>query len=982
MPQQDTSLIRLDAFRADPHFAGINGSGETVVVIDTGIDLNHSFFGADANQNGVADRIAYSYDFSGSNDPNASDTIGHGSNVASIVGSQDTTYTGMAPGCNIIALKVFPDYSTSASNADIQEALDWVVANRATYNIVAVNLSLGTFSNNNLPMASVFSSEFANLASNNCVVAVASGNNYAPSEFQSQGVSSPSSDPNAWSIGAVWDRNAGGPYDWSTGAIDTSTGPDLIASFSQRSTTMTTVFAPGGQITGANYDGGTITYSGTSQATPHIAGLVADMQQLAFQVSGHLMSTADLRTTLRNSAATIVDSGGHDNVFNSGAAYPRVDAEAWGLAILSKLFAGTAGNDVLNGTPSDDAINGAAGDDTLYGVGGNDTLTGGAGNNVLDGGPGVDTVDYSTAPGGVTVSLAAGTASNGHGGTDTLSSIENVTGSAFNDLITDNTQSNVLAGGGGRDGFVFTPGDGIDRITDFMAGATGDQLLFNGVGSGAVQVSDLHYANSLLVQSGGVTHVEGVTLTGANASDTPLSWLDGVHWSYQGTGDFNGDGQSDLLVRSAAGTTSIFLMNGSNVTAATGLSWLDGTHWTYQATGDFNGDGKADILVQNQQSLQTTMMAMVDGNAIAAYGLPWLDTVHWNYQATGDFNGDGSSDLLVRHSGDDASHIFIVQSGNVTADTALPWLDTVHWSYQNVGDFNGDGITDFLVRLGATQDTYVMLAANGNITQMVDLGWLNPRSWNLLGVADYNGDGKSDLLVQTADHSQVDVMLMDGANAVGMVALPWLATPGMVLQSAVALGFEGTEVSYGGSSSVQLLGVHQGDLTAANIASTVAGTANGETLTGDAGNNRFDGKGGGDTLIGNGGYDSYVVQPGCGQTAVVNGGGGSTGPQGELDIGASVADTQLWFSQTGNDLRVQLMGGHDQATVQSWFASSTAQLQAITTADTMRLDSGVAALVSAMAGFTAANPGFDPTLATQAPADPTLQAAIAAAWHH
>jgi subtilisin family serine protease len=122
MAQADTSLIHLDQFRADPRFSGIDGRGVSVVVIDTGIDLNHSFFGPDANHDGVADRIVYAYDFSGSNDSNASDTFGHGSNVTSIVASQDGTYPGMAPGVNIIALKVFPDFSSSAASSDVAEA--------------------------------------------------------------------------------------------------------------------------------------------------------------------------------------------------------------------------------------------------------------------------------------------------------------------------------------------------------------------------------------------------------------------------------------------------------------------------------------------------------------------------------------------------------------------------------------------------------------------------------------------------------------------------------------------------------------------------------------------------------------------------------------------------------------------------------------------------------------------------------------------
>ena len=136
MAQADTSLLRLDQFRADPRFNGIDGRGVSVVIIDTGIDLNHSFFGPDTNHDGVADRIVYAYDFSGSNDFECVGHVRPWLERHRIV-IQDGTYTGMAPGVNIIALKVFPDFSSSAAVSDIAEALNWVVASSSAYNIVA-----------------------------------------------------------------------------------------------------------------------------------------------------------------------------------------------------------------------------------------------------------------------------------------------------------------------------------------------------------------------------------------------------------------------------------------------------------------------------------------------------------------------------------------------------------------------------------------------------------------------------------------------------------------------------------------------------------------------------------------------------------------------------------------------------------------------------------------------------------------------------
>jgi hypothetical protein len=123
---QSLPLINVDDFRSGnasrgsrPEFAGIDGTGFSTVIIDTGIDLDHPFFGADNNNDGVSDRIVFHFDFAdgdnnlaipgqngGQDLVNTEADSGHGSNVASIAASGDAIIPGVARNANIIALKV------------------------------------------------------------------------------------------------------------------------------------------------------------------------------------------------------------------------------------------------------------------------------------------------------------------------------------------------------------------------------------------------------------------------------------------------------------------------------------------------------------------------------------------------------------------------------------------------------------------------------------------------------------------------------------------------------------------------------------------------------------------------------------------------------------------------------------------------------------------------------------------------------------
>ncbi|MHC8304924.1 retention module-containing protein [Pseudomonas sp. PB3P13] len=152
-----------------------------------------------------------------------------------------------------------------------------------------------------------------------------------------------------------------------------------------------------------------------------------------------------------------------------------------GTASDDVLVAG-AGDNILNAGDGNDVLSAGAGNNQLHGGAGNDLLYSGAGNDLLDGGTGIDTANYANATAGVKVDLGLTSAQNtGGAGTDTLTAIENLTGSSFNDQLTGDSRSNIITGGLGND--ILNGGDG----DDFLIGGLGNDTLSGGAGADTFQ---------------------------------------------------------------------------------------------------------------------------------------------------------------------------------------------------------------------------------------------------------------------------------------------------------------------------------------------------------------------------------------------------------------------------------------------------------------------------------------------------------------
>ncbi len=295
----------------------VNGAGMAVAVIDTGIDYNNPALGSGF---GPGDKVIAGYDFAdGTANPIATASQ-HGTATAGLIGSNNPSDLGVAPGVNLVALRVTNNANT-ASLANIASALEWVIANHAQYNITAVNMSLsdgGNYAQNWFAsdggQGQQITSLIGQLTGMNIPVVVATGNSF--NGQQGEGFA-------AIVAGTI-----------SVTATDLSGNllPDaqrLGSTYGGASAT--TIAAPGQGITAPTGNNGSSQVSGTSFATSLVTGGVVLLQDIYQQRFGTLPTVAQLKGWLQEGATPIHDpvtgiTIGEMNLANSAALIPPAPA--------------------------------------------------------------------------------------------------------------------------------------------------------------------------------------------------------------------------------------------------------------------------------------------------------------------------------------------------------------------------------------------------------------------------------------------------------------------------------------------------------------------------------------------------------------------------------------------------------------------------------------------------------------------------------
>ena len=326
-PSLQTTIPLIGA--DDVWAAGYTGAGQTIAILDTGIDGGHTFL-AGKVLGQACFSTTYAPDGASTLCPNLQDQqIGpgagvncsgidgcdHGTHVAGIAAGQSATVSGVARGASLLAVQIFSRFDgvTCASfgipspciltyDSDQIAGLDWVYTQRTGYSIAAVNMSLGGGSYVAPCDSDIRKLSIDTLRSAGIATVIASGNGYYTSAL-----AAPACISSAVSVGSATDSNQ-------------------VSSFSNVASFLT-LFAPGSSVYSSVPGGGFETWNGTSMAAPHVAGAFALLRSRA---PG---ATVDqLVSVLTSSGVLITDTRSGGSVTK-----PRIQVDA-ALAALEALL--------------------------------------------------------------------------------------------------------------------------------------------------------------------------------------------------------------------------------------------------------------------------------------------------------------------------------------------------------------------------------------------------------------------------------------------------------------------------------------------------------------------------------------------------------------------------------------------------------------------------------------------------------------------
>lgn len=221
-------------------------------------------------------------------------------------------------------------------------------------------------------------------------------------------------------------------------------------------------------------------------------------------------------------------------------------------------------------------------------------------------------------------------------------------------------------------------------------------------------------------------------------------------WTVMGTGDFNGDGHTDIIWRNADTRTAIWLLRGSTRING-GFSTNQASVWKLEATADFNGDGKHDIFWRNSSTHQGQIWYM-NGITVTASN-PLIDPngamlpipTDYRILGTGDFNADKKGDVLLRNNAGEI-RIWSMDGAKINAVVIPSQANVSGYEFLCIGDFDADTKADIAWKNTAANTIINWKMDNGTRTEGTPAGLNNAVGWVFDSCVDATGDFRADFL--------------------------------------------------------------------------------------------------------------------------------------------------------------------------------------------------------------------------------------------
>lgn len=239
-------------------------------------------------------------------------------------------------------------------------------------------------------------------------------------------------------------------------------------------------------------------------------------------------------------------------------------------------------------------------------------------------------------------------------------------------------------------------------------------------------------------------------------------------WSMQGVGDFDNDGNIDIMVEQTTGRKGVWYMTGTSIREGFVYTTLP-PEWETGCSGDFNGDGSIDSVFVNSTSGKVIILNLGNQDGTKSHGQTYAylnvnrdflsagttgAETSWKMRGFIDYDGDGNLEILADNMSTGARAIWSVSSSSALTSTTFTTIAT-DWRMVGSGEFGGDSTPDIIVENTTTgaKGIWIMALNSGTLSVSSGVTFTTDDNYRIVGCGDFNSDGQTDIVTEEVTSS-------------------------------------------------------------------------------------------------------------------------------------------------------------------------------------------------------------------------------------